>query len=40
MTSERAAAAAPRVQAFCLTGGNLRAAATAEQYLTVIEDVA
>jgi len=29
--SERAAVVAHRVQAFCLTGGNLRAAAMAEQ---------
>ena len=38
--SERAAAVAHRVQAFCLTGGILRAAAMAERYLTVIEDLA
>jgi len=29
-----------RVQAFCLTGGNLRAAAMAEHYLAVIDEVA
>ncbi len=38
--SERDAVVAHRVQAFCLTGGNLRAAAMAEQYLAVIDDVA
>ncbi len=38
--AERAAVVAHRVQAFCLTGGNLRAAAMAEQYLTVIADLA
>ncbi len=38
--SERAAVAAHRVQAFCLTGGNLRAAAMAEQYLAVMDDLA
>lgn len=31
--AERAALVAYRVQAFCLTGGNLRAAVMAEQYL-------
>lgn len=38
--AERAAVVAHRVQAFCLTGGNLRAAAMAEQYLAVIADLA
>lgn len=38
--AERAAVVAQRVQAFCLTGGNLRAAAMAEQYLAVIHDLA
>ena len=38
--SERAAVVTHCVQAFCLTGGNLRAAAMAEQYLTVIGDLA
>jgi hypothetical protein len=38
--SERAAVVAHRVQAFCLTGGNLRAAAMAEQYLAVIDHLA
>lgn len=38
--SERAAVVAHRVQAFCLTGGNLRAAAMAEQYLAVVEELA
>ena len=38
--SERAAVVAHRVQAFCLTSGNVRAAAMAEQYLTVIGDLA
>ncbi len=38
--AERAAVVAHRVQAFCLTGGNLRAAAMAEQYLAVIDDLA
>jgi len=38
--SERGAVVAHRVQAFCLTGGNLRAAAMAEQYLAVIDDLA
>ena len=38
--SERAAVVAHRAQAFCLTGGNLRAATRAEQYLTVIGDLA
>jgi hypothetical protein len=38
--AERAALVAYRVQAFCLTGGNLRAAMMAEQYLAVIDDLA
>lgn len=38
--SERAAVVAHHVQAFCLTGGNLRATAMAEQYLAVIQDLA
>lgn len=38
--SERAAVVAHRVQAFCLTSGNLRAAAMAEQYLAVMDDLA
>ncbi len=38
--SERAAVVSHRVQAFCLTGGNLRAAAMADQFLTVIADLA
>lgn len=38
--SERAAVLAHCVQAFCLTGGNLRAAAMAEQYIAVIDDLA
>lgn len=38
--SERAAVVTHRVQAFCLTGGNLRAVAMAAQYLTVIDDLA
>ncbi len=38
--SERAAVVAHRVQAFCLTGGNLRSAAMAEQYLAVMGDLA
>lgn len=38
--AERAAVVAHRVQAFCLTGGNLRAAAMAEPYLAVIDDLA
>ncbi len=38
--AERAALVAHRVQAFCLTGGNLRAAVMAEQYLAVINDLA
>ncbi len=38
--AERAAIVAHRVQAFCLTGGNLRAVAMAQQYLTVIADLA
>ncbi len=38
--AERAAIVAHRVQAFCLTGGNLRAVAMAEQYLMVIADLA
>ena len=38
--AERAALVAYRVQAFCLTGGNLRAAAMAEQYLAVLDDLA
>jgi hypothetical protein len=36
----RPVVAHPCVQAFCLTGGNLRAAAMAEQYLAVIDDLA
>jgi len=38
--AERAALVAHHVQAFCLTGGNLRAAVMAEQYLAVINDLA
>ena len=38
--AERAALVAYGVQAFCLTGGNLRAAAMAEQYLAVLDDLA
>lgn len=38
--SERAAVVAHRVHAFCLTGGNLCAAAMAEQYLAVITGLA
>lgn len=38
--SERTAVVTNRAQAFCLTGGNLRAAAMAEQYLAVIDDLA
>ena len=38
--SERAALVAHRVQAFCLSGGNLRASVMAEQYLAVIDDLA
>lgn len=38
--AERAALVAHRVQAFCLTGGNLRAAVMAEQYLAVLDDLA
>jgi len=37
---ERDAVVAYRVQAFCLTGGNLRAAAMAGPYLAVIADLA
>ena len=39
-SAERAALVAHHVQAFCLTGGNLRAAAMAEQYLAVVDDTA
>lgn len=38
--AERSAVVAHRVQAFCLTGGNPRAAAMGEQYLAVIHDLA
>jgi hypothetical protein len=38
--AERAALVAHQVQAFCLTGGNLRAAVMAERYLAVINDLA
>jgi len=38
--AERAALIAHQVQAFCLTGGNLRAAVMAEQYLAVMDDLA
>ncbi len=38
--AERAALVAYGVQAFCLTGGNLRAAAMAEQYLAVLDELA
>ncbi len=38
--SERDAVVAHRVQAFCLTGGDLRAAAMAGQYLALIADLA
>jgi hypothetical protein len=38
--TERAALVAQQAQAFCLTGGNLRAAVMAEQYVAVINDVA
>ena len=39
-SAERAALVAHQVQAFCLTGGNLRGAEMAEQYLAVINDLA
>jgi hypothetical protein len=38
--AERAALVAHQVQAFCLTGGNLRAAVMAEQYIAVMSDLA
>ena len=38
--AERAALVAHQVQAFCLTGGNLRAAVMAQQYLAVLDDLA
>ena len=38
--AEHAALVAQGVRAFCLAGGNLRAAAMAEQFLVVIEDMA
>lgn len=37
---ERAAIVAHRVQAFCLTGGNLRAPVMAQHFLSAIEGVA
>ena len=38
--AERAAVIAFDVQAFCLTNGNMLAAAMAEQFLAVIDDIA
>lgn len=38
--AERAIVVAHAVQAFCLTSGNLRAAAMAAQYLAVLDDIA
>lgn len=38
-SAERAALIAFRVRAFCLTGGNLRAADMAEQYLAVLDEL-
>jgi hypothetical protein len=38
--AEKAAVMSFRVQAFCLTNGNLRAAAMAEQFLAVIDLIA
>jgi hypothetical protein len=38
--AERAAVIAPRVQAFCLTSGNLKAVNMAAQYLAVLGDLA
>ena len=38
--AERAALVAHRVQAFCLTGGNLRAVTMASHYLAVIDEIA
>ncbi len=37
--AERAAFIAHQVQAFCLTGGNLRAAEMARQYLAVLDRI-
>ncbi len=38
--AERAAVIAHGVRAFCLTSGNLRAAAMAHQYLSTLDDIA